>query len=299
MRDPRDGADSKDRTRRRGKPDLATQPQPTAQNLPPPGEPPHPRVLKHEGFSSRFLPGERDVSVYVPPGYAEEEGRQYPLLVLQDGQNLFDPETSFIRGRTWLVAEHADEAIAAGEVEPLVIAGVANAGERRLAEYTPTRDWKLGGGEARSYGEMLIRELLPFLRARYRLRAGAEQTGLGGSSLGGLVSLWLGLQHPEIFGKLAVLSPSVWWNHRSIVRTVDEVAPAMTQRPRIWLDVGDQEGRRTLADAKLLDARLRAHGWRNEADVHFEIAPGGAHDEAAWAERVRPMLRFLFPAKPV
>jgi len=96
--------------------------------VPPPSEPPHPRVHKHNGFASRFLPGERDVTVYVPPGYEEEPGRRYPLLLLQDGQNLFDPETSFIRGRTWRVAENADEAIVAGDVEPLVIVGVQNAG---------------------------------------------------------------------------------------------------------------------------------------------------------------------------
>lgn len=297
MRDPRVEGSQRSAAKRRGKPELATQPQGDIQSVPPPVEPPHPRVRKHEGFSSRFLPTERDISVYVPPGYEQEEGRSYPLLVLQDGQNLFDPETAFIRGRTWRVAEQADAAIEAGEVEPLVIAGVANAGERRLAEYTPTRDWKLGGGQARLYGEMLIRELLPFLHARYRLRMGAEQTGLGGSSLGGLVSLWLGLQHPEIFGRLAVMSPSVWWNHRYIVRYVDEVAPAMPQRPRIWLDVGGQEGRRTLTDAELLNSRLRAHGWREGVDEHFEIVPDGTHDETAWAERVRPMLRFLFPAE--
>lgn len=295
MRDPRGKRSQK---RRKEQPDLATQPQAEIQSIPPPGEPPHPRVRKHEGFTSRFLPGERDLSVYVPPGYEDDGARVYPLLILQDGQNLFDPETAFIRGRTWRVAEQADAAIEAGEVEPLVIAGIANAGERRLAEYTPTRDWKLGGGEAQYYGEMLIRELLPFLRERYRLRSGAEQTGLGGSSLGGLVSLWLGLQHPEVFGKLAVLSPSVWWNQRSIVRTVDEVAPALTARPRIWLDVGDQEGRRTLSDAERLHARLQAHGWQEGVDEHFEIAEGGTHDEAAWALRVRPMLQFLFPAEP-
>jgi enterochelin esterase-like enzyme len=298
MRDPRGERSQRDRTRRRGKPDLATQPQATTQSVPPPGEPPHPRVRKHAGFTSRFLYGEREITVYVPPGYEQEQGRAYPLLLLQDGQNLFDPETAFIRGRTWRVAEQADAAIEAGEVEPLIIAGVANAGERRLAEYTPTRDWKLGGGEARLYGEMLIRELLPFLHERYRLLQGAEQTGLGGSSLGGLVSLWLGLQHPEIFGKLAVLSPSVWWNHRYIVRYVDEVAPGLPQGPRIWLDAGDQEGRRTLADAELLHRRLQAHGWREGVDLHFEIARDGRHDEAAWAERVRPMLRFLFPVEP-
>jgi enterochelin esterase-like enzyme len=244
------------------------------------------------------LAGERDVTVYVPPGYEEDRERDYQLLILQDGQNLFDPETSFIRGRTWRVAEHADEAIDAEEVEPLVIVGVANAGERRLAEYTPIRDWKLGGGEAGKYAEMLTRELLPFLHARYRLRSGADNTGVGGSSLGGLVSLWMGLRYSKIFGKLAVLSPSVWWNHRYIVGYLNDVAPVLARRPQIWLDVGDQEGRRTLGDAELLARRLQVHGWRQGEDLHFEEVAGGTHDETAWAERVRPMLRFLFPRHP-
>lgn len=242
-----------------------------------------------------MLRAERDVTVYLPPGYDKETRRAYPLLILQDGQNLFDPETSFIRGRTWRVAETANVAIEAGEVEPLVIAGVANGGERRLAEYTPSRDWKMGGGDARKYGEMLLRELLPFLRSHYRLRDGREGTGVGGSSLGGLVSLWLGLEHPETFGKLAVLSPSVWWNHKYIVSYVNERAPELRERPRIWLDVGDAEGRRTLGDVELLNMRLKAYGWREGSDLRYECVPGGKHDEAAWAERVRPMLQFLFP----
>lgn len=297
MRDPGGERRHPPRTKRQDQPDLATQPQ--AEGTPSLSEPLPPRVRRHAGLTSRFLPGEREVWVYVPPGYEQDENRRYPLLVLQDGQNLFDPERAFVRGRTWRVAEQADAAMEAGEVEPLVIAGVAHAGERRLAEYTPTRDWKLGGGEARLYGELLTRELLPFLRAQYRVHTAAEETGVGGSSLGGLVSLWLGLRYPEIFGKLAVLSPSVWWNQRYILRYVSEVAPELARRPRLWLDVGDQEGRRTLADAERLYARLLALGWRDEADVHFETVAGGTHDELAWAERVRPMLRFLFPAKRV
>ncbi|MGB7135452.1 MAG: alpha/beta hydrolase-fold protein, partial [Acidobacteriaceae bacterium] len=142
---------------------------------PEPREPPHPRVRLHEGFASRVLGSERTISVYVPPGY-DEDRRAYPLLVMQDGQNLFDPATSFIRGRTWRMAEHADAAIEAGEVEPLVIAGVANAGERRMAEYTPVRDWKLGGGDAARYADMIVDELLPFLHAEYRLLPGRAHT---------------------------------------------------------------------------------------------------------------------------
>jgi enterochelin esterase-like enzyme len=274
---------------------LGTQIQAQAQNVPPPVSERHVRVEKH-AFRSRALRAERAVTVYVPPGYAEGEGRDYPLLILHDGQNLFDPETSFVRGRTWRVAETADAAIEAGSVEPLIIAGVANGGDRRLAEYTPSRDWKMGGGDAGRHGDMLLGELLPYLRSKYRLRDGAENTGIGGSSLGGLVSLWLGLRHPETFGKLAVLSPSVWWNHKYIVSYVNERAPEIEKRPRIWLDVGDAEGRRTLGDAELLHARLLANGWREGLDLHFERVPGGTHQEAAWAERVGPMLRFLFPA---
>jgi enterochelin esterase-like enzyme len=259
--------------------------------------PPHPRVRVHQGFASRVLGNERTIGVYVPPGYEEEERRAYPLLVMQDGQNLFDPETAFIRGRTWKMAEHADAAIAAGEVEPLVIAGVANAGDQRLAEYTPTRDWKMGGGNAAQYGDMIVNELLPFLHGRYRLLSGRAHTGLGGSSLGGLVSLWMGLRQPDVFGKLAVLSPSVWWNHRYILRYVNDVEAELRLRPRIWLDAGEREGIRTVANAELLHERLLAHGWRDQRDLHFQTIADGNHDEASWAERVRPMLRFLFPAR--
>jgi enterochelin esterase-like enzyme len=276
---------------------LPAQSQAQAQAIPSPVEPPHPQVFRHTGFTSRFLQGERDISVYVPPGYEEATERQYPLLILQDGQNLFDPETAFIRGKTWRVAESADDSIDAGKVEPLIIAGVANAGERRLAEYTPSRDMKLGGGDASQYALMVTRELLPFLRANYRLRSGPAHTGIGGSSLGALASLWIGLRHAEIFGQLAVLSPSVWWNHRYILAYLNDVAPELVRRPRVWLDVGDQEGRRTLADARALDARLLALGWRADVDLHFEEVAGGTHDEPSWAERVRPMLRFLFPAE--
>lgn len=251
----------------------------------------------HRQFHSRFLPDDRDVTVYLPPGYEEETGRHYPVMVMHDGQNLFDPRTSFIPGRTWRIAETADEVIGDGEVEPLIIVGVANTGDRRLAEYTPTCDWKMGGGEAAKYGELLTKELLPFLYSRYRIPFGPQHTGLGGSSLGGLVTLYLGLKYPEIFGRLAVHSPSVWWNHKSIIGFVNETAPALVYRPRIWLDVGDSEGRRTLADADLLERRLLAHGWRDGADLDYERVPGGTHDEAAWALRVGPMLRFLFPAE--
>src|SRR5271168_2093757 len=150
----------------------------------------HERLKVHRGFQSRFLPDSRDLIVYLPPGYEAEPERQYPVLYMHDGQNLFDPQTSYIKGKTWMVREHADAAIEAGEVEPLVIVGIYNTGNRRLAEYTPEKDWQMGGGEADSYGALITRELIPWISLHYRTKPGREHTGMGGSSLGGLVSLY-------------------------------------------------------------------------------------------------------------
>ena len=114
--------------------------------------PPHPRLRLHRQFKSQISAAIADVIVYMPPGYDDEPERTYPVLYMHDGQNLFDGRTSFVPGRTWQVREHADAAIEAGEVEPLVIVGIYNTGDRRLAEYTHERDWQMGGGEADSYG---------------------------------------------------------------------------------------------------------------------------------------------------
>ncbi|HEY0784428.1 MAG TPA: alpha/beta hydrolase-fold protein, partial [Acidobacteriaceae bacterium] len=235
-----------------------------------------------------------DVTVYVPAGYDDHPEHRYPVLYLHDGQNLFDPQAAFVPGQHWRVAETADAAIDAGEVEPLIIVGVNNGGERRLAEYTHSVDAKQGGGEADCYGMLLVEELLPFINSTFRTRTGAEQTGLGGSSLGGLVSLYLGLRYPEVFGRLAVLSPSVWWDKRSILRVVAKLGKP-ERRARIWLDAGDAEGPRTQKDAEMLAAQLERAGWKTGSELHYEWIPGGTHDERAWAARFGPILRWLFP----
>lgn len=260
---------------------------------------PHPRLRLHPGFVSNHLPDARNLIVYLPPEYDEEPHRTYPVLYMQDGQNLFNPQTSFIPGRSWEMREQADDVIESGEVEPLVIVGIYNTGERRIAEYTHERDWSAaadGGGEAVRYGKLITEDLMPWIARHYRVRTDRASTGLGGSSLGGLVTLYLGLRYAHHFGKLAVMSPSVWWNHKSILGYVNERAPQIWEKPLLWLDVGEHEGQRTLRDAEMLARRLNANGWVPGETLHFERAPDGAHDEPSWAQRVKPMLRFLFPA---
>jgi predicted alpha/beta superfamily hydrolase len=253
-----------------------------------------PQLIKHEQFPSRFLRNQRDLIVYLPPGYHEQEQRRFPVLFLHDGQNLFDGATSFIPGMDWHVGQTADYCIQAGLVEPLIIVGIYNAGKQRLGEYTPTRMPKLGGGRANRYAKFLLEEVRPFLLSNYRVLSGAENAGIGGSSLGGLVSLYLGLRFPHVFGKIAALSPSVWWNQRVILRFAD--AAPVDPLPRIWLDIGTREGGRIVEDVERFRDILLRKGWRLGRDLHYQRVEGAEHNEAAWAQRVAPFLQFLFPA---
>jgi enterochelin esterase-like enzyme len=253
------------------------------------------QLIKHEQFFSRSLRNRRDIIVYLPPGYEQQPRRNFPVLYMQDGQNLFDGETSFIRGMDWRVGQTADELIRAAKVEPLIIVGIYNTGKFRIREYTPTRAPRLGGGGANRYGKFLVDEVVPFIRANYRVEDTVESRGIAGSSLGGLLALYLGLKMPAVFGKIAALSPSVWWNQRVMLRFAAKAK--MNARPHIWLDIGTLEGPRIVEDVEKFRDVLFDRGWRREFDLHYERFEGGEHNEAAWAQRVGPFLEFLFPAK--
>ena len=252
------------------------------------------QLRKHEQFCSRFLRNQRDLIVYIPPSYEEQPERRYPVLYLHDGQNLFDGATSFIPGLDWHVGQTAVSSILSGDVEPLIIVRRYNT-KARIREYTPTHVPKLGGGRADRYAKFLLEEVKPFIEREYRTLSGPPQTGIGGSSLGGLVSLYLGLKHSAIFGKIAALSPSVWWNQHVIHRFAKAIP--VDRRPRIWLDIGTREGPRIVGDVENFRDVLLAKGWQLEQDLHYERVEGAEHNELAWAQRVGPFLRFLYPAR--
>jgi predicted alpha/beta superfamily hydrolase len=249
----------------------------------------------HENFASQFLGNQRTLIVYLPPGYEHDSERHYPVLYLHDGQNVFDRATAFM-GQEWQVDETAQTLIEQGKIEPLIIVGIYNMGEQRIHEYTQTHDdRKQAGGQAGLYGRFLVEEVKPFIDRRYRTLVEPQHTGLGGSSLGGLVTMHLGLRYPHYFGKLMVMSPSVWWDRGVILREVEwlKAKPAT----RIWLDMGTKEGHILLEQARMLRDHLLAQDWRLKDDLHYHEARGARHTESAWAKRVGPALRFLFPAK--
>jgi predicted alpha/beta superfamily hydrolase len=253
------------------------------------------RLRRHDNFRSKFLRNQRSLVVYLPPGYYEQPQRPFPVLYLHDGQNLFDGSTSFIKGQDWHVGQTADLEIHAGKVEPLIIVGIYNTGKARIREYTPTKAPKLGGGRADRYGKFLLEEVMPFVHREYRAEGGPHRTGIGGSSLGGLVSLYLGLSRSDVFGRIAALSPAVWWHYRVIHSFAEQMA--VHSRPRIWLDIGTREGARIVEDVERYRDILLSRGWRLNEDLHYERIEGAEHNEAAWARRVGPFLRFLYPAR--
>ena len=259
-------------------------------------------IQRHPGFESRTLRNQRDVLVFLPRGYRRQTRLHYPVLYLHDGQNVFDVATSF-GGVEWGVDETAQRLIRRKLIEPLIIVAVYNTGDTRIHEYAPTRGVissslpkkkQRSRGLGKKYGKFLAEELKPFIDRTYRTRPDAESTGLAGSSLGGLITLALGLWFPHVFTRLGVMSPAVWWDNEAIVRMVEELdgKPPL----KIWLDTGTHE--HGWERARTLREVLLEKGWKVYDDLQYGEVEGAGHTESAWAERVDPMLRFLFPPAP-
>ena len=248
-------------------------------------------IQHHPQLTGKDLRHDRDVWVWLPPGYESHPAARYPVLYMHDGQNVFDAATSFI-GLEWEADETATRLIAQGGMEPVIIVAVANTSDRTL-EYAPPSG-QSGGGDA--YGRFLVEELKPFIDRTYRTRP--EVTGLAGSSLGGLITLYLGLEYPGTFTRLGLISPAVFWNEGEIFRRL-ETAPK--PEARIWLDVGTLEGvtpqdhERWLGSVRALRDALLAKGFVIGGDLAYLEDEGAVHNEGAWAGRLERILRFLFP----
>jgi len=208
---------------------------------------------------------------------------------MHDGQNLFDPATAFA-GNEWHVDEVAEQLIAEGKIQPLIIVGIYNTGRERVNEYTSGM-----GDKPPLYARLVVEEVKPFIDQHYRTLPDAEHTGLGGSSLGGLVSLAIELKYPRVFGKLAIVSPSVWWDNRVILKELARFDSAV--RPQVWLDIGTAEGntpKKTVEDTRMLRDALVAKRSKLGGDLRYFEAEGAGHNEKAWSQRIGPVLEYLF-----
>ena len=254
------------------------------------------------GVWSPQLKNRRDVDVYLPDSY-RGGNRHYPVVYVQDGQNLSDPEQAF--AGTWQIERAFDE-LAAIDLEAIVV-GIHHGGRRRLLEYSPYPDRRHGGGDADLYLAFLVDTLMPRVDRFFRTRRERDATAILGSSMGGLLSLYGFFRYPSVFGRAGVMSPSIWYGQSAIL---DFIAEAQTPTGRLYVDVGTAEGVGTLRDARRLGRLLVRKGFTRErrgrgrhgsvsrraadrAVLRYLEDEGGRHSEADWARRVAPALGFL------
>jgi predicted alpha/beta superfamily hydrolase len=231
------------------------------------------------------LGNQRDILVYLPTSY-DRTGQPFPVIYMHDGQNLFDPATSF--AGEWGVDTALARAPRRGR--RAIIVGIPNAGIDRISEYSPFVDPGKGGGEGDAYLAFLQETVKPLIDARFRTDPTPAATGIAGSSLGGLISLYGFFRHPGRYGFAGALSPALWFAEGAIFPYV-ESAPYV--RGRIYLDVGSREGDGTLANARRMHDLLVTKGYRRARDLMWVEDKGGMHNETAWGRRLRLALPFL------
>jgi predicted alpha/beta superfamily hydrolase len=243
------------------------------------------RARAHKGSVQVVPTDERSLLVYTPASYARGDAR-YPVIYMQDGQNLFDPATSFagdwgLKGALAWASRRGVEAI---------VVGIPNRGTARINEYTPFADQKVGGGGGDDYLDYIVHRIKPLIDERFRTLPDPGHTGIGGSSLGGLISLYAYFTRPDVFGFTAALSPSLWFANGAILDLIEQSA---RPRGRVYLDVGLKEGPAHVALARRLRDLLIAKGYDPRGNLRWVEDREGRHHESAWGRRFRKALPFL------
>ena len=255
--------------------------------------------LHFHDLPSRVFGNTRKLRVWLPPEYdsPENEGRRYPVFYLNDGQNLFDPATAFA-GVDWRVNQTLARLSRELVLPPMIAVGIDNATVERIKEFLPYRSLypPVPKPLGKHYPDFLIKEVMPLIERTYRVLKGAKNTGLGGSSLGALISLHTVIARPGVFGKLLLESPSLFVSNKQLLK---DSRACETWPQRIFLATGSRETGRPERDQRIVDdVRSLAHilhlaGLR-EKRLRVVIQEGAGHNEGAWADRFPEAAAFLF-----
>ena len=255
-------------------------------------------LVRHD-IRSLYLGTDRRITVWLPPGYHRRLSRsRYPVLYLNDGQNLFEPERAFA-GSTWRVGEVAADLVRRHRIPPILIVGIDHGEVNRGREYLPVEDARNPFARrplGREYAEFVSREVLPFMARSYPIARGAAATGIGGSSYGGISALYTTLVKPGIFGRLLIESPSLYVGRQHLLRLSRR---AKRWPSRVYLGVGTREAGRpdrdeeTVKNVLLLD-RILHRARLGPRRLRLRIEEGAGHSESAWAHRLPEALEFLF-----
>jgi len=241
-------------------------------------------VRYHRGLTGEGLRYPRDVIVWLPPSYERSPGRRYPVLYMHDGQNVFDPGTSFI-GFDWRADEVSDSLIEAGAIDELIIVGIYN---------TPDRGIEYSDSLGREYAQFVIHRLKPLIDSTYRTLPDAQHTAVMGSSMGGLISFLFSWWYPDVFAKAGCLSSAFLVDDGSILKEV-RAYQGPRKNIQVYLDCGTIDlDARLLPGSREMATLLHAKGYREGKDFELFVDQGATHNEHAWAARLWRPLTFLF-----
>lgn len=271
-------------------------------------------LARYPLMKSSFLDYDRDLFLYLPPGY-DQETETYPVLYMHDGQNLFDPN-AFYGG--WKVDQVIDNLLTQGKMREVIVVGIANTPDR-MDEYTQVEDLLpayggLLGGEAALYAQHIVQEVKPYIDAHYRTQAARESTGVLGSSLGGLVSFYVGYDYPEVFRFVGGMSSTFGWGSLNLDNPtmIDLIAGASKLPLQYYLDSGGDDGGgcrdsdgdginddNANADDNYCETQQMYQVLQNKghtsADLKYVTVLGQEHNEASWNSRLPLVLTYFFP----
>ena len=242
-------------------------------------------MILDDNFLIPQLNRNRRIWIYLPPDY-DSSVKNYPVLYMHDGQNLFDAFTSF--SGEWEVDESLNLLFDLGD-QGAIIVGIENGGVHRIDEYSPWENPQYGGGEGAQYVDFIINTLKPFIDQNFRTRPGRDYTGILGSSMGGLISMYAAIEHQEVFSKAGIFSPSFWFSNQvfSHVSTTGKEADM-----RIYLLAGEQEGAGVVEDLQQMYNTLLSSGFSSD-EVQFVTHPDGQHSEWYWAREFPDAYEWL------
>lgn len=254
-------------------------------------------------IKSDILRNEREIFVCLPPGYYDEK-EHYPVFYMHDGQNLFSTHGNWFK--KWNIDLLLPGLYGQNAVEKMIIIGITHLNKREY-EFTPTFDALVNnGGGANDYMRFIIRELKPMIEERYRVRRAREFQAIGGSSLGGIITLHAAINCSNEFGNFAVVSPSLWWDFGVMLEKVRAWTPRIGSI-KLWVDMGRKEGPGSvLVDeilkeiyspvnfCRVLCNILIAKGFKLKRTLMYVEDPEGDHDEVAWGRRFQDITKFFF-----
>ena len=258
--------------------------------------------LRIHPLTSKIFNNTRSIRVLLPPGYDADanRGKRYPVLYLLDGQNLFDACLSDVSKAEWEVDETVYRLIREKAIPEIIVVGIDHAGVKRPYEFLPYRD-HVGNPDmeepaGKRFPDFVVTEVMPFVNERYRTLTGHPNSGIGGSSYGGVATLYALMARPQSFGYGLIESPTIWVGMGQLIR---DTAPLVTFPQKVFMAFGAAElpeGKGREAGLAMLDqvvANFRAAGY-DDKQFRYVLEEDAKHTESAWAKRLPDALKFLY-----